>query len=82
MDRTSNVLCGVLLAGCILLTMGAQVNAQSPQISEGVRVMMFTEKGARFGPDNARYMLLRQPPVYEYLPERECGQIYFLRDKV
>mgnify|MGYP001464064185 FL=1 len=56
-----------LLAACLFLPV--QVNAQSPQISEGVRAQMFTAKGFRYGPDSARFVLNRQPPIYPYLPE-------------
>lgn len=56
-----------LLSSCLLLS--THVSAQSPQISEGVRAQMFTAKGFRYGPDGARFVLNRQPPIYPYLPE-------------
>jgi len=56
-------------ASCFLLTMVIQARAETPQISEGVRAMMFVEKGARFGPDDAHYLLLPQPPIDDYLPQ-------------
>ena len=54
-------------AGYLLLAVVVDANAQSPQISEGVRAMMFVDKGVKFGPDDSRYMLGRQPPVYDYM---------------
>ena len=47
-----------LLAVTLLLP-GARAWAQAPQISAGVRVMMST--------DESRYVLLRQPPLFEHL---------------
>jgi hypothetical protein len=56
----------VLLA-TMLSSVAAAAAAQIPQISEGVRVMMSVGKG-KFGPEENRYMLIRQPPLYTYLP--------------
>jgi|SRR5579864_1792865 len=67
MTSGENLWQAALLAACLLPPV--QVNAQSPQISEGVRAQMFTAKGVRYGPDSARFVVNRQPPIYPYLPE-------------
>ena len=50
--------------GCVVAATNAQGAEGSPQISQGVRAMMFTDKGAKFGPEDARYTVIRQPPIY------------------
>lgn len=68
----NNLWQAALLAAGLLLPV--QANAQSAQISEGVRAQMFTAKGFRYGPDSAHYAVNRQPPIYPYLPE---GALHF-----
>jgi hypothetical protein len=59
--------CAKVLLGAALAPVAAPSDAQTPQISEGVRVMMSVGEG-KFGPERKRYMLIRQPPLYAYLP--------------
>ena len=57
-----------LLAGCVLLAIAANADAQAPQISEAVRATMFMDKGDRSGARRDRYVVMRQPPIYDLLP--------------
>jgi hypothetical protein len=58
--------CRALLAASFALAIAQGANAQLPQISEGVRAMMAQAAGGY--KDGSRYMVARQPPIYEYMP--------------
>ena len=57
-----------LLAGCVLLAIVVNASAQTPQISKAVRATMFMDKGVGYGAERDRYVVMRQPPIYDFLP--------------